>query len=46
METIEATISRESYSKGYKKYILLALTGVYIFGFIDRQNTCDSSGVC
>ena len=25
------------YSEGYKKYVLLALTGVYIFNFIDRQ---------
>ena len=25
------------FSEGYKKYVLLALTGVYIFNFIDRQ---------
>ena len=25
------------YSDGYKKYVLLVLTGVYIFNFIDRQ---------
>ncbi len=25
------------YTEGYKKYVLLALTGVYIFNFIDRQ---------
>lgn len=25
------------YSKGYKKYVLLILTGVYTFNFIDRQ---------
>ena len=25
------------FSEGYKKYVLLALTGVYVFNFIDRQ---------
>lgn len=25
------------YSEGYKKYVLLLLTGVYVFNFIDRQ---------
>jgi len=28
---------RPTYSGGYRKYVLLALTGVYIFNFIDRQ---------
>lgn len=26
-----------NYSEGYKKYVLLLLTGVYVFNFIDRQ---------
>jgi len=30
-------VEKALYSEGYKKYVLLALTGVYIFNFIDRQ---------
>ncbi len=27
----------KTYTEGYKKYVLLILTGVYVFNFIDRQ---------
>ena len=30
-------IREPAYSKGYKRYVLLILTGVYAFNFIDRQ---------
>lgn len=31
------TASNTTFSEGYKRYVLLVLTGVYIFNFIDRQ---------
>ncbi len=33
----KVSLKKAPYSEGYKRYVLILLTGVYVFNFIDRQ---------